>query len=92
MSQGRANWHGDRLKLPITSDGGGNGFADRQPKEAAQGRPSIQVWFACAGLYQRVFRAADGSGYLARCSLCGKTMRFRVGPDGTGQRVFQVSC
>lgn len=90
MSQSPANWHGDRLKLPIV----GNGFADRQTQGEGgpAGRPSIQVWFACAGRYQRVFRSVDGSGYLARCSVCGKTMRFRVGPEGTGKRVFTVSC
>jgi hypothetical protein len=56
------------------------------------GRPSIQVWFRCANRYQRVFRAVDGSGYAARCPLCGKTMQFRVGPAGIATRTFEVSC
>lgn len=56
------------------------------------GRPSIQVWFRCANRYQRVFRAVDGSGYAARCPLCGKTMQFRVGPAGVATRTFEVSC
>lgn len=58
----------------------------------AVGRPSIQVWFACAGAYLRVFRAVDGSKYQARCPKCGKEVRFLVGPGGTSQRVFEVRC
>ena len=55
-------------------------------------RPTIQVWFECAGLYQLVIRSADGTHYLARCGKCGKSMRFNVGQQGTSQRVFQVRC
>lgn len=65
-----------------------------KPTEQAK-RPSIQVWFECAGVYQRVFRTVLGGGdsfYLARCSICGKSMRFEVGPEGTSQRTFRVSC
>lgn len=56
------------------------------------GRPWIQVWFACAGRYQKVFRAIDGTAYVARCPTCGKNMRFAVGAGGTNQRLFTVSC
>ena len=55
-------------------------------------RPWIGVQFVCAGKYVRVFRRGDGSGYLARCPTCGKTMWFRVGQGGTGDRFFEVSC
>lgn len=59
---------------------------------AIAGRPWIQVWFACAGRYQKVFRAIDGTAYVARCPTCGKNMRFAVGAGGTNQRLFTVSC
>lgn len=62
------------------------------PMHARAGRPWIQVWYACAGRYQRVFRAIDGTAYVARCPKCGKTMRFAVGSGGTNQRLFTVSC
>ena len=55
-------------------------------------RPSIQVWFACAGAYQRVFRSVDGTKYPARCPKCGKTVGFAVGEGGTSQRMFEVRC
>lgn len=62
------------------------------PAPDRRGRPSIQVWFECAGLYQLVFRAVGGDCYLARCAKCGKTMRFDVGEGGTPQRTFRVRC
>jgi phage terminase large subunit GpA-like protein len=55
-------------------------------------RPFLQVYFACSNSYQRVYRSADNSRYLARCPKCGKEMRFQVGPGGSDQRAFRVSC
>jgi len=63
--------------------GGGN---------AGVARPYLQVLFRCANQYLRVYRSADGSGYLARCPKCAKCMNFRVGPGGSGQRFFEVGC
>ncbi|HYE62903.1 MAG TPA: hypothetical protein VD997_12980 [Phycisphaerales bacterium] len=48
--------------------------------------------FRCANAYLRVYRSADGQRYLARCPKCGKDVRFVVGPGGTEQRQFEVSC
>lgn len=59
---------------------------------AGAGRPWIGVQFLCAAKYVRVFRAADGTGYLARCPTCGKSMWFRVGSGGTSERFFELSC
>lgn len=66
--------------------GGGSG------KGGADGRPWISVMFDCANAYQRVFRNADGSAYIARCPKCAKDIRFVVGSGGTPQRQFHVSC
>ncbi|MFK7758775.1 MAG: hypothetical protein AB8C13_02380 [Phycisphaerales bacterium] len=57
-------------------------------------RPWLGVRFTCSGAYQRVYRSADGSLYLARCPKCSQCMRFRVSGDGQGtdQRFFNVSC
>lgn len=82
-------WHGDQFK-DARSEGSHPRPAGGSPPSA--GRPSIQVWFECVGVYQRVFRSVDGSGYLARCAKCGKTMQFRVGAGGTTKRIFAVSC
>ena len=55
-------------------------------------KPTIGVYFACANRYVRVTRNAEGDGYLARCPVCSKTMSVRVGPGGSSQRMFQVTC
>lgn len=56
------------------------------------GRPFLQVFFRCANQYLRVHRNADGSGYRAICPSCGKRLNFVVGPGGTSERFFEVSC
>ena len=48
--------------------------------------------FLCAGAYVRVGRSPDATAYNAMCPRCGKRVRFRVGPGGTDQRFFEVSC
>lgn len=60
--------------------------------QAGAARPWIQVWFECAGAYQKVFRSKDASRYVALCPKCGKQMKFGVGPGGSSERFFRVSC
>jgi hypothetical protein len=55
-------------------------------------RPWLALYFRCSNTYGRAYRNAAGTGYLGRCPKCGKSIRFRVGPGGTGQRMFEVSC
>lgn len=69
---------------PIADTGAGG--------DGVPSRPWIGVQFLCAGKYVRVYRRGDGAGYLARCPSCGKSMWFRVGQGGTGERFFELSC
>lgn len=63
------------------------------PRHASSdGRPYLRLYFRCSNQYTRVYRNADGSSYLGRCSACGKTIRFVVGPGGSSERSFVVSC
>jgi hypothetical protein len=67
----------------------------RRPGCGAGGRPErpwIGVRFLCAGAYVRVARSPDGSAYHAVCPRCAKRVKFRVGPGGTDNRFFEVSC
>jgi hypothetical protein len=69
--------------IPTAADGrGGEGT----------GRPWLGVRFLCSGAYQRVYRNREGTAYVATCPRCGKSVRFDVGPGGTNQRFFEVSC
>jgi hypothetical protein len=53
-------------------------------------RPYISVRFACCGVYQRIYRSADGARYEGHCPKCAKPVRFKVGPGGTDARFFVV--
>lgn len=59
-----------------------------QPESAA--RPYLSVHFACCGVYQRVYRSADGTTYHGRCPRCALPVRFVVGEGGTAARSFVV--
>jgi hypothetical protein len=56
----------------------------------ARARPYLSVHFACCGVYQRIYRDADGKAYRGRCPKCGTPVRFAVGEDGTSARSFVV--
>jgi len=60
--------------------------------DAPGARPWLGVRFVCSGAYQRIYRSADGTKYLARCPRCGKSITFRVAQGGSNQRFFDVSC
>jgi hypothetical protein len=68
--------------------GGGGGGGGAGPN----GRPFLQVFFKCANQYLRVNRNVDGTGYRAMCPVCGKRVNFVVGPGGTSERYFELSC
>jgi hypothetical protein len=55
------------------------------------GRPWLSVHFACCGVYQRVYRSADGTHYQGHCPRCGGRVRFVVAEGGTTSRSFRVS-
>ncbi len=60
------------------------------PAPTPQGRPFLSVQFACCSVYQRVYRAPDGTHYAGRCPRCGQAVRFAVGEGGTASRSFIV--
>lgn len=80
----------DRVEL-----GGRDGQTPRSDRagepEAAQ-RGYLRLWFACANQYARAYKNADGSQYQGRCPKCGAAIQFPIGPGGTSERFFQVSC
>lgn len=67
--------------------------SERTPAaQRAKGRPSIRVMFTCANAYCTVLRSPDGGHYRAVCPKCGLAKKFLVGPNGTGERLFSLSC
>jgi phage terminase large subunit GpA-like protein len=61
-------------------------------RDANTERPYLRIYFACANQYVRVYRRPDQKHYLARCPTCGMTKTFRVGPSGTANRFFELTC
>jgi hypothetical protein len=59
---------------------------------AGEDRTFLRLWFACSSQYARAYKSADGTAYTGRCPTCQKCIQFPVGPGGTSQRSFTVSC
>ena len=72
--------------------GAGAGAAQSAPTAVGglSARPYLSVHFACCGVYQRVYRDADGKAYRGRCPRCGLPVTFAVGAGGTSARSFIV--
>lgn len=77
-------------KLDITGLNSSNQPAEPAKRPAAP-RPWLSVQFDCCGVYQRVYRSADGTHYAGACPRCGGRVRFNVGEGGTPSRFFRVS-
>lgn len=60
---------------------------DAQPADA---RPYIGILFECCRVYARIYRQPDGKMYEGRCPKCLRTVRVRVGKDGTTSRLFRA--
>jgi hypothetical protein len=56
----------------------------------ASAKPFVGVHFKCCGVYQRIYRSADGKRYEGRCPRCARQVRFLVGQGGTDDRYFVV--
>lgn len=80
----------DGFELDVTEEDPRRG--DRLPSTPPTPRPALQVYFQCANAYQKVLRAVDGHSYTARCPKCGMIKQFVVGPGGSDQRTFRLSC
>ncbi len=68
---------------------GGSQESAKQSAGSSQ-RPFLSVHFACCGVYQRIYRAADGKSYTGHCPRCAKPVRFTVGEGGSDCRFFRV--
>jgi hypothetical protein len=57
---------------------------------AGASRPYLSIHFACCGVYQRIYRDAEGTHYSGRCPKCLRPVRFSVAAGGTASREFTV--
>ncbi len=51
-------------------------------------RPWVGIHFDCCGVYNRIYRNAEGTAYRGYCPKCAKKVSLRVGDGGTDARFF----
>ena len=61
-----------------------------EPEPKSVAREFVGVQFRCCGVYQRIYKSADGARYEGRCPRCMRPVRFIVGAGGTEERMFVV--
>ena len=52
----------------------------------------LRIYFSCANAYTRAQKTPSGDGYTARCPQCGMMKKLLIGPGGTSDRSFVLSC
>ena len=63
----------------------------KMSEENKQPRPFLGIWFECCGVYGRIYKNKEGTAYVGRCPRCLRSVRARVGAEGTNQRFFRGS-
>lgn len=52
-------------------------------------RQFLGIFFECCHVYGRIYKNKDGSAYVGRCPKCLRSVRVRVGGEGTSRRFFR---
>lgn len=56
----------------------------------ARDRRWLGIQFECCNVYARIHKNKAGTAYVGWCPHCCRTVRVRVGADGTSSRFFRA--
>ncbi len=66
-----------------------NGAPENRPVRSG-GREYLGIRFRCCGVYQRIYRNAQGTAYVGWCPKCARKVDIKIDASGTSNRFFDA--
>ena len=77
-------------RLDLSSDPPGAKAAPSAKSAARPGQPYLGIYFACCGVYHRIYMNAAADAYVGACPRCARPIRIGIEPGGSDERFFTV--
>ena len=64
---------------------------EEDKSEQVTKRAFLGIWFECCHTYGRLYKNKKGTEYVGRCPKCLRSVRVKIGGEGTSRRFFRGS-